>query len=468
MTPDAAPSHPGPRGGAPAPPPPRLLPLAWPLFLELLLGIAVGLVGTALAARLSDTAGAGFALAHHVFGSVFVLFRVVGVGVGVVVAQSLGAGRSERAGALALAALGASTWIGGGLALATLVLHRPLMALLNAPADVLPLATPLLLALAPAMLLDAWNVSMGAVMRAHLRARDTLAVMVLMHAVHLALVAPLMFGVGGWVGLGLPGFALALLVSRVVAIAAHRWLWRERLGLTPAARDWFAWRRGEIAALAHIGVPGAAEQIAWRIAFTASVSVVGGFGAAALATHAYTLQVMHVIMMAAIAAGLSVEVLVGHLIGAARLGEAHVLVRRALVRGIAISTGAALLAALAGPWLMRLFTHDAAIVAAAVTLLWWTVLVEPGRVFNLVVVNALRAAGDARYPVAVGAVSMLVVLAGGSWLLGHVLGLGLVGVWIAYAADEWLRGLIMWRRWLRLGWVPHARASRRRAHAAGE
>ena len=98
-------------------------------------------------------------------------------------------------------------------------------------------------------------------------------------------------------------------------------------------------------------------------------------------------------------------------------------------------------------------------------LLWWTVLLEPGRTFNLVVINALRAAGDARYPVLAGAASMVVVLAGGSWLLGVELGLGLVGVWIAYAADEWLRGLLMWRRWARLQWVPHARRSRRRLAA---
>jgi len=94
------------------------------------------------------------------------------------------------------------------------------------------------------------------------------------------------------------------------------------------------------------------------------------------------------------------------------------------------------------------------------------VLLEPGRTFNLVVINALRAAGDARYPVLAGAASMLLVLAGGSWLLGSHLGLGLPGVWIAYAADEWLRGLLMWRRWATLAWVPHARASRRRLAAA--
>ena len=94
--------------------------------------------------------------------------------------------------------------------------------------------------------------------------------------------------------------------------------------------------------------------------------------------------------------------------------------------------------------------------------LWWTVLVEPGRVFKMVVINALRATGDARYPVVAGAASMAIVLAGGSWFLGVHLGWGLVGVWIAYAADEWIRGLLMWRRWVTLGWLPHARAAHRR------
>ena len=62
---------------------------------------------------------------------------------------------------------------------------------------------------------------------------------------------------------------------------------------------------------------------------------------------------------------------------------------------------------------------------------------------------------------------MAVVLAGGSWWLGVQRGLGLVGVWSAYAADEWIRGLLMWRRWLRLGWVPQARAAHRRLRAVG-
>ena len=58
------------------------------------------------------------------------------------------------------------------------------MQLLNAPAEALPLAQPLLQWLAPTLLLDAWNASMAGVMRVLSRTRDTLFVMLLMHGAH--------------------------------------------------------------------------------------------------------------------------------------------------------------------------------------------------------------------------------------------------------------------------------------------
>ena len=71
----------------PRPPPsaPRLLPLAVPLFAEMALAIGMGLVGTVLAARLGDAQGAAFALCNQVLAMLFVFFRIIGAGVGVVV-----------------------------------------------------------------------------------------------------------------------------------------------------------------------------------------------------------------------------------------------------------------------------------------------------------------------------------------------------------------------------------------------
>ena len=43
---------------------------------------------------------------------------------------------------------------------------------------------------------------------------------------------------------------------------------------------------------------------------------------------------------------------------------------------------------------------------------------------------------------------------------------GLPGIWIVYAADEWLRGLLLLARWVGRGWLGHARSTQRRVRAA--
>jgi putative MATE family efflux protein len=444
----------------------HLRSLVWPLLLELALGLAVGLLGTVLAARVSDTSGAAFALGNHLFGLLFMVFRLVGAGVSVVISQNLGAQQPREAERVAYAGLAAATWLGLAVALLAFTLAPALLELLNAPAQVVPLAAPFLMALAPALLLDAWTASLASVMRAHLRNRDTLRVTLVMHVTHLLLALPLMNGMGSWEGLGLPGFALALALSRMLGLGLYLWLWQWRLQLRPRVRDGWQLRWAQLGPILHIGLPGAAESLAWEAAFMVSVAAVGLMGTQALATQTYVLQLTMWILISAVALGVTVEMVVGRLVGARALHEAHRLVLRAQALGLTLALVIAVLMALAAPWVLRLFTEDPAILRTGQQLMWWAIALETGRTFNLIVIGALRATGDARYPVLAGAGSMAVVLAGGSWWLGVHLGWGLVGVWIAYAADEWIRGLLMWHRWIRLGWLPHAREVQRRTRRA--
>lgn len=447
--------------------PPGLVQIAWPLFTELLLGTLVGLAGLALAARVSDASSGAYAMANHVQQAFFLLFRIISMGVSVVITQQLGAGDRAGADASARAALGASSWLGLGAGLTVAAGASLLLGLMNVPAEVLPLAQPFLQWLAIGLALDAYNASMAAVMRAHLHARDALLVMLAMQALHLLLCLPLMDGIGPLPALGLPGFAIALAASRALGLVLHLWLWKRRLAIVPTRGDWWTIHRGRLGPVLHIGLPGAAENVAWRGAYVFSISVVGSMGTLALATHAYTMQLIHFVLLFAATLGLAAEIMVGHLVGAGRLHQANQLVRRLLGRGLAMALGVSLLVALAGRWLMGWFTADAQIIATGALLLWLTIVLETGRTFNLVLVNALRAAGDARFPMQAGALSFGLVMAGGSWLLGAHLGWGLVGVWVAYAADEWLRGLLNWWRWSRLGWLPAARQMHRRLHQSG-
>ncbi len=442
--------------------------VAAPLFVELGLGMAVGMLGTRFAAHMSDAAGGAFAMTHHLFGLLFMVFRLVGAGIGVVVSQNLGAKQFAEADRVARAALAAGTWMGGSMAVVALLFATPLLQLLNAPPDVLALAVPLLQALSLALLLDAWNACMASVMRAHLRTQETLWVMLVMHAVHISLAWPLMHGapwlefLADWPGLGLPGFAVALVISRMVGLGLQGLLWKWRLNLVPSWSDFWRVRWTPMKHILHIGLPGAAENLSWELAFMVSVAAVGIMGTHALATQAYVLQFNMWILISGAAIGMAVEMVVGHLVGARHLRDAHVLVKRAQTIGFAVTTVVAVMMAWQGPRLLGWFTSDPLILEEGRRLLWWSILLETGRTFNLIVISALRATGDSRYPFYAGVGSMAMVLAGGSWLLGVHWGWGLTGVRIAYAADEWIRGLMMWHRWVSRAWIPHARATHAR------
>ncbi|MCF8155490.1 MAG: MATE family efflux transporter [Rhodoferax sp.] len=435
--------------------------VAWPLLAELVLGFGVGFVGMWLVSKESDTAAAAFGLANHVQGAFFLLFRIISMGVGVVITQNLGAGNRRDADQTALASLGASTWLGLGSALLLLLVTDPLLGIMQATTAVRSIAAPYLQVLALALFLDAFNASMAAVMRSHMHTRETMFNILCMHALHIALCFPLMQGAGPIAPMGMIGFAVALTVSRAFGLGMHLWLWRSVLRLAPTGRDALVIRWSNLRSSVAIGLPGAAEAIAYRVAILVSVTVVSGMGTVELATQGYAMQIMNVIVLSTVALGFAGEILVGHLIGAGELRQAMMLVRKCLFWGLAVSTSVAVLTALTAPWTLRLFTSDATIIAQATTLLWVTVLLEPGRTCNIVIITALRAAGDARFPVVAGSASMILIMGFGSWLLGVHFGWGLTGVWFAYALDEGVRGGIMAARWFGLGWVKHAVASRR-------
>ncbi|WP_437962352.1 MATE family efflux transporter (plasmid) [Sorangium sp. So ce119] len=447
---------------APSLPRPRLLDITWPIFSEHLLHMLVGVFGVWLVSRLSDEAAAAYGLSNQIMLTFMITFRFVSVGASVVVTQYLGA--RDRAGAehVARASLAANVWLGIASCAVIAIGARPLLELMRLPPSLFPIAQPYLMAVGVMLAFDAVNFSMGSVLRAHTHTRDTLRLIVIMYVVQLALSLPLMFGFAGWPGLGMNGLALAAIIGRILSFWMHRQMWITRLGIRPTLDDFWRIRPDRLREMLHIGLPGAGENVVYRISFMMILAMVADMGKTALTTHTYTMQIVHFLLLFAMAVGFGTEIVVGHRIGAGELHGADRQVRGGLAIGLCVCVTVVLATALVGPRLLGLFTSDPEVIATGSTLLWLNLLVEPGRTINLVVINGLRAAGDARFPVGFGVFSMFAVAVGLSWLLGVRLGWGLAGVWVAYAADEWVRGIAMSVRWHLRGWVPHARRTLRR------
>lgn len=443
-----------------------LLSIAWPIFIEQALRILVGTVDVFMVSHISDGAVAALGVSHQIVILFLVIFNFIGIGTSVVITHHLGA--RDRAGAdqIATTAIATNTWIGLAVSVSVFAFAAPMLRAMQLPTELMPYALPFLTLMGGTLFMESMNMSISAVLRAHHFTRDAMFVTLGQNIINFLAVCTLLFGWFGLPQMGVLGVALASVFSRCCACVALWVLLDYRTKLRLRARDFLAISRQRVGRILHIGLPAAGEHLSYWVALMVVTAFIARLGSEALAIQSYTLQVQRLVMVFSIALGLGTEILIGHMIGAGDFERAYRELLKSLRLGFAFATGAIIVVALAAPAILRVFTPTAEIIAGGALLLRLSVLLEPGRVFNIIVINSLRATGDARFPVQIGVVVMWFGWVPLAWLLGLKLGYGLVGIWISMTLDEWLRGLIMYRRWKRREWLPFAERSR--AQALGE
>ncbi len=441
-------------------PRPSLLSIAWPIFVEQTLRILIGTVDTFMVSHVSDGAVAALGIGNQFVVLALICFNFIGIGASVVITHHVGA--SDRAGAqkIVTTAIAVNTWIGLVVSLTAFFFAGPLLRLMQLPEELMQYAQPFLSLMGGTLFMEAMNTSIGASLRAHGYTRDAMVVTVVQNLLNIAGSCILLFGWLGAPKMGVTGVALASVASRVVASIALWILLDRRLHLMLRARDFVSVSWANIKRILHIGLPGAGEHMSYWVSLMVITSFAARLGGESLATMTYTQNVLRLVILFSIALGLGTEIYIGRLIGAGEFEEAYREVLKSLRTGLIIATSAILVVAAAAYPLLRLFSHDPVIVAAGVFLLRISIFYEPGRVFNIVIINALRATGDARFPVQIAVMSEWLLSVPLCWFLGLKLKWGLTGIWIAMMTEEWFRGLIMYYRWKKRSWLKYAQRSR--------
>ena len=112
-----------------------------------------------------------------------------------------------------------------------------------------------------------------------------------------------------------------------------------------------------------------------------------------------------------------------------------------------ITISGSILLALAGHSILHAFTDNEEIIRMGVWVLVVDVFLEIGRTSNIFAGSTLRATGDTIYPFVVGIIFQWSIAVGLSYVIGIPLGYGLVGMWVGFAIDENIRGVILLHRW---------------------
>ncbi len=453
--------EPGP-GAAAASPATRhsLLGLAWPIFVEQGLRMLIGTVDIFMVSHIGDDAVAGLSVANQVVMLFIITFAFIGIGSGVVITHHLGARDRQGADRISAAAIATNFWIGLVVSLLVTLFSTPMLQLMQVPAGPMVYAKPFLALMGGSLFIESMNVSIAATLRAHGHTRDAMLVALGQNVLNVIGNCLLLFGFCGFPKLGVVGVAISSVFSRVMSCIALWILLSRRTHLKLRWRDFVSISGERVRRVLHIGLPAAGENISYWIAFMVVTTFIAHMGATQLATQTYTMNINRWVILVSVSIGLGTEILIGHLIGAGRFEAAY----RELLRSLRIAFGCAIggmaVLGLAAPWLLGAFTSTPAIIISGTLLIRMGMLLEPGRVFNVVVISALRATGDARYPVVVGFLCMWGIWVPLAWFLGIKLGRGLVGIWISLICDEWTRGLLMYHRWRKRKWLRAAERSR--------
>jgi putative MATE family efflux protein len=438
----------------------RLFRLTWPIFLELLLFLLMGSVDTFMLSRVSDNAVSAVGAANNIIMIAILVLEVIGNGAAIVVAQYIGSRQYYEASKICAVAITMNAIIGLALSAVFLLFGNSMLAAMNLQGDILEYADTYLFIVGGGIILQALINIVAAIIRTYGFTKETMLVSLGMNVIHVIANYALIFGHWGFPELGVEGAAISTVASRFVCLIVFVWLMYRLMEVRVPIGQYFRLSKAYVRKILKIGIPSAVEQIMYHSCQLVFVFYTTFLGATALASKQYASNISMYIYLFSAAVGMGTAIMTGRLVGANRQNDAYRRVWSSVRWALAITVliDAAVIA-FREP-LLGLFTDNADIIRLGSQVILYSILLETGRTCNIVIINSLRAAGDAKFPVYIGIVSMVGISLPLGYLLVFQWGFGLVGIWLAIAADEWIRAVIMYFRWRSRAWEKHGLVER--------
>ncbi|MGV3464234.1 MAG: MATE family efflux transporter [Heyndrickxia sp.] len=429
-----------------------LFNISWPLFIELALHMGMGIIATLMLGHYSDDAAAGVGVANQLLNMFILIFNVTSVGATILIGQKLGAGDFKHARQLARSAFGLNFWFGVGIALFIAFFGKNLLGLFDIHGDVYRYGLTFVHICGMSLFLESIALALSAVLRSHGYTKESMVVTIMMDIIS---VGGNVIAISGLFGLpitGVTGVSWAMVVARVFSVSALLLLVYLRLSLKMKVSDIFKLKKDDIRGLLSIGIPSAGENLSYQFSQLIITGFIATIGASALAARVYILNINMVCYLFTLAIAQGTQLLVARYIGGKQYDRALNRGLRTLKISMCASFITSLIIASVGSPILKIFTNDPSILAVGLPVLWAIVFIEPGRAMNIVLMSSLKSAGDVRFPVIIGIISMWGIAVSLSYLLGIHFELGLLGVWMAQGADEWLRGCFALKRWTTKPW----------------
>ncbi|MDR7857429.1 MATE family efflux transporter [Tissierella sp.] len=417
----------------------NLIYLILPLIVEQLLAVAVGMADTVMVASVGERAVSAVSLVDSINILLINIFGALATGGAVVAGQYIGRNESKKA-----------SEAGEQLIVFVTLISLVIMALMYAARSFIlnvvfgsiePLVaeyanTYMMIVFASIPFIAIYN-SGAALFRAMGNSQITMKTSLIMNTINVVGNAILIYGFR----MGVEGVAIPTLLSRAVAAIIIVLLLRDKNLTIHISKPFkYKFNRKMVKNILQIGVPNGIENSMFQLGKILLLSVVSGFGTAAITANAVAGTVTGFQFLPAAAIGLGLVTVVSQCVGAGDYDQARyytkVLLKYAYI-ALAIVNGIIILSS---SFILKVYnlSPDTAALARKIIIFYginaciaWPV--------GFTLANTLRAAKDVRYAMIVSVGSMWITRIGLGILFARYLDFGMFGVWMAMICDWYVR-----------------------------
>ena len=332
----------------------ELKKLIYPLIIEQILAITVGMVDTVMISYAGEAAMSGVSLVDMINNLLISIFAAVATGGAVVVSQYLGSQNPKSASRAATQLITVAFVIAAGFMLVSIIGNKSILRLLFGAieSDVMDSACIYFLISAWSYpFLAVYNAS-AAIFRSMGNAKISMKISIGMNIFNAIGNAILIFGLS----MGAAGAALSTLAARILGAIVLLYLaTKKNLPVSVNMREVFKWESDMVRRILNIAIPSGIENGLFQLGRVLVVSIIALFGTYQIAANAVanTLDAMGCI--AGQAMNLAMITVVGRCMGAGEKEQAVYYTRKLwkITYIITIAVNSAILISL--PWLLRLF-----------------------------------------------------------------------------------------------------------------
>jgi Na+-driven multidrug efflux pump len=427
----------------------RLFSMIWPIIVELLI---TGLIANANQAILNDFSPDAVAVTSS--GSLIVtvvlnLYCFISIGMTILLAPYVGAKRYEECKSLISAALTVNVILGVIISLIGILLIPSMIRIMNIPEELHGVAKQYLLISIGFSFLQSILITINAVFRSLGEMKKVLITMISISLICLT--------ISKLISLYLPRtvqsmilYTLAGMIAQFIGIVIFVvMLYRyKEMHYRYSVKGLFHTIRIMLPRILHYGIPAGFEGLIYLVSQTTVVSFIGILGTDALLTKAFAGNVYYYMAITTAATAAGASIVVGHLIGAGKLDKVQEICRKVIVVDLIITAFVSLFLLMVGPKILRIYTDDTFILATAMKIIFFNLILELIKCLTGNLIAILKAVGDVGFPFMIVILGSIINI-GISYCFGIALEFGLVGIWFGYIADVLFRGVACWIRFRR-------------------